>query len=254
MCILFVAVQQHPKYPLIIAANRDEFFARPTQASGFWPAAPEVLAGLDQQAGGTWMGVNKNGYVAALTNIRDPKTIRTDVISRGHLVSQYLIEPPQHYHLDLHATREQYNGYNLLYGHWQQLQVYNNHLDQHYALHPGVYGLSNASLNSPWPKIAKGTDKLQAYCQDPHAIHTEQLFELLFDSSLAPDHELPETGVPKDWEKRLSAIFIRGLDYGTRSSTVLTIDNQGVLDWHERSFNNQTTLINEQHFQFQLAK
>jgi uncharacterized protein with NRDE domain len=254
MCILFVAVQQHPKYPLIIAANRDEFFARPTQASCFWPKAPHVLAGLDKQAGGTWMGINTEGYVSALTNIRDPKTLRKDVISRGYLVSDYLVEPVRNYQQALHNTRTQYNGYNLLYGHWQQLQVYNNHLDQHYALHPGVYGLSNASLNSPWPKIAKGTDKLQAYCQDPHAIHNKQLFELLFDSSMAPDDELPNTGISKEWEKRLSAIFIRGRDYGTRSSTVLTIDYQGAVDWHERSFDSQATMISERHFQFQLAK
>jgi uncharacterized protein with NRDE domain len=254
MCILFVAVNQHKDYPLIIAANRDEFFERPTSASSFWDTQPNLLAGKDDKAGGTWMGITSSGRLAALTNIRDPQKINPEAATRGELVRNYL-QGTQHtddYLNELQHNRANYNGYNLLFGPWQNLSVYNNHLNQTQELGSGVYGLSNASLNSPWPKINKGTFRLEEYCHDGHPIETDKLFALLRDSTQAADAHLPQTGVPLDWERRLSSIFILGKDYGTRSSTVLLIDKNQHVTWQERSFDNNTVCIAERKYNFNI--
>ena len=254
MCILFVAVNQHKDYPLIIAANRDEFFARPTSPSKFWEHYPDQLSGIDEQAGGTWMGITRSGRMAALTNIRDPQKVNNEAITRGELVSHYLQgeQTIADYLTALQCSRDNYNGYNLLFGPWQDLSVYNNHLNQTQKLTTGVYGLSNASLNSPWPKINKGTFKLEEYCHDGHPIETDKLFALLKDSTQAADTHLPKTGIPLDWERRLSSIFILGEEYGTRSSTILLIDKNQNVTWKERSFDNQTACIAERNYNFSI--
>lgn len=252
MCILFVAVNQHQDYPLIIAANRDEFFNRETAESHLWDSAQGIIAGQDLQAGGTWMGINKQGYIASLTNIRDPKKICANAITRGELVSHYLQHPVKEYQQTLRASKENYNGYNLLFGKWNKLAVYNNHLDRQQALTDGYYGLSNASLNSPWPKINKGVGKLQEYCQDGHDINPDILFTLLLDKQLAADEDLPKTGMPIEWERRLSAIFIVGNEYGTRSSTVLAVDKQKNVTWYERTYDNNATCTSSQSFHFSI--
>ncbi|WP_299076987.1 NRDE family protein [uncultured Paraglaciecola sp.] len=252
MCILFVAVNQHKDYPLIIAANRDEFFKRGTAQSHFWGPEQNMLAGKDLQAGGTWMGINKQGFIASLTNIRDPQKVRADAITRGELVSHYLRTPVNNYQHKLSLNKADYNGYNLLFGKWHSLAVYNNHLDKTQPLTDGYYGLSNATLNSPWPKTNKGVEMLQQYCQNGHDILPEKLFELLLDKHLAADQDLPQTGIPIEWERRLSAIFITGEDYGTRSSTVLTIDKDQKVQWQERSYDNTATCIAKQSFQFNI--
>lgn len=254
MCILFVAVNQHQDYPLIIAANRDEFFNRDTAESHFWAAHPHMLAGRDLQAGGSWMGINQQGYLASLTNIRAPDTIKSDVSSRGELVSQFLQSPSQtkFYQQTLEASKDRYNGYNLLFGKWDELAVYNNHNNRLDYLSSGFYGLSNADLNSPWPKINKGVNQLEQHCQNNQTIAAERLFELLLDTSKAPDEQLPATGAPIEWERRLSSIFIQGQEYGTRSSTVLTIDKNQQVNWQERTYNNQANCTSEQKFQFSI--
>lgn len=252
MCILFVAVNQHKDYPLIIAANRDEFFKRETAQSALWDGEQGIIAGRDLQAGGTWMGINKQGYIASLTNIRDPQKIDPNAITRGELVSHYLQKPINDYYQTLSASKNNYNGYNLLFGKWNKLAVYNNHLDQIQQLTDGYYGLSNASLNSPWPKINKGVNKLEEYCQDGHDINPDILFKLLLDKSLAPDEDLPQTGIPIDWERRLSSIFIVGEEYGTRSSTVLKVDKQQNVQWHERTYDNTATCTSSQSFNFSI--
>ncbi|WP_340679709.1 NRDE family protein [Paraglaciecola sp.] len=252
MCILFIAVNQHEHYPLVIAANRDEFFERPTKASHFWPTIPAVLAGIDQQAGGTWMGINTQGHLAAITNIRAPQTIQNDVISRGLLVKHYLQQADEYSVSEMQTTRNHYNGYNLLFGRWDKLQVYNNQLNQLSALDTGVYGLSNARLNSPWPKINRGIKGLNSYCQSGHDINNNDLFALLHDSLQAPDSELPQTGVALELERKLSSIFIQGQDYGTRSSTILKIDAKKQVSWSERTFNQDALSISEQNFTFDI--
>lgn len=251
MCILFVAVRQHPEYPLLITANRDEFHNRPTQASAFWPEQPQILAGRDLQGGGTWMGVNRQGRIAALTNIRAPATFVADKPSRGHLVSNYLADTtPADYAQWLAQHRSDYNGYNLLFGDWQSLAVYNNHSNALTSLEPGIYGLSNADLHSPWPKTSQGVAALTAYCQRGDT-DIETLFSLLRNDTQAEDAALPDTGVPKDWEKRLSSIFICSEEYGTRTSTLLLINRHQQLSWYERSFLPSGAVYNNvsQHFQ-----
>lgn len=252
MCILFIAVKQHPEYPLIIAANRDEFFARPTASSKFWSDYPQLLAGRDLQAGGSWMAINKNGRLAALTNIRDPKRIDANARTRGELVTNCALnqQPPEQYLAQLQHSKDKYNGFNLLYGDWQHLWVYNNHLNKVELLVQGVYGLSNADLNSPWPKIDKGMTELKNYCHSSHKLEPEKLFELLRDDTEAEDHLLPQTGVPLEWERRLSSIFIRGEEYGTRSSTLLTVNKNQQVSWFEKTFSPDGETVEQQSYHF----
>lgn len=256
MCILFIAVHQHSQYPLIIAANRDEFYQRPTEPSYIWDTQPSIIAGLDLEAGGTWMGINELGYISALTNIRAPDQMDPNAISRGFLVRDYLLDMPtsEQFLTALGTNKDQYNGYNLLFGHWQNLQVYNNFEDSCSPLEDGFYGLSNASLNSPWPKVNKGVDALKAYCLEDTILNNERLFELLRDQHQAEDHLLPKTGVPLEWEKQLSSIFINMPSYGTRSSTILTIDIHHTARWQERSFDENGVLFSEQNYHFQIQK
>ena len=187
-----------------------------------------------------------------MTNIRDPKKISADAITRGELASHYLQKPVDNYLQTLRANKNKYNGYNLLFGKWDALAVYNNHLDQIQLLTDGYYGLSNASLNSPWPKINKGVGKLEEYCQDGRDINPDILFKLLLDKSLAADENLPQTGIPIDWERRLSSIFILGDEYGTRSSTVLKVDKRQNVTWFERTYDNTATCTSSQSFHFNI--
>lgn len=256
MCILFIAVQKHPKFPLIIAANRDEFHPRPTQASHFWDDMPDLLAGRDLNAGGTWMGVTRNGGVSALTNIRDPSRNNDDAKSRGELVTHFLNQnnTQEQYLRTLESSVNDYNGYNLLYGNLLplKLSVFNNHTLRHQILSQGYYGLSNASLDKPWPKIERGKQALADYCESHPDIDTRVLFRLLGDNTQADDKDLPETGVPYEWEKTLSSIFIHGEGYGTRSSTILTVDNHNHVEWIEHSFNAKGKTIDEKAFRFDI--
>ncbi|MEL0067827.1 MAG: NRDE family protein [Gammaproteobacteria bacterium] len=252
MCILFIAIEQHPLYPLIIAANRDEFYARPTQESAFWPESPELLAGRDLQSGGTWMGVNKSGYIAALTNVRDLTRNDQDAISRGHLVSNFLQQPQTDYEHELQQSADHYNGYNLLYGHWRNLSVYNNINDTLQRLSAGVYGLSNAMLDTPWPKLSSGVQNLtHLLASDPEQL-PEQLFTVLADSNRAADEHLPDTGIGLAYERALSSIFINLDNYGTRSSTVVLISDDQQLQWYERSYDDRGTIFDTQHYELTL--
>jgi uncharacterized protein with NRDE domain len=255
MCILFIAVNQHPEYPLIIAANRDEFHQRPTLVSDFWPSYPNLLAGKDETAGGTWMGINKAGRIAALTNIRAPGKDRENARSRGELAINYLTHnvSSDDYMQTLMQSHLDYNGYNLLFGELTALKVYNSFDNSEYDLKDGVYGLSNASLNSPWPKLDAGRSALANYCQHADILSQEHLFDLLKNMTPAADKALPKTGIPIEWERKLSSIFIQSNDYGTRSSTLLLVDKQNKVSWEERSFNAQAEVTATMHHEFVIA-
>lgn len=245
MCILFVANQQRADMPLIIAANRDEFYARPTEASHFWPQHPQLLAGKDNEAGGSWMGVTRQGRIAALTNVRAPNAQRDNARSRGELVTDYLTSSDT---IDvasqqLRRSRENYQGYNLVFGSVSQLAVYNNLEDRLESLKPGIHGLSNATLNAPWPKVTRGMQALSDYCDHAPSIHTDDLFAFLRDDTQADDSVLPDTGIGVDWEKRLSSIFIQSPEYGTRSSTLLLVDSSNTLYWHEKQFDREANVL-----------
>ncbi len=254
MCILFIAVNHHSDYPLIIAANRDEFHARETKPSHFWAAQPNLLAGRDMVGGGTWMGITKTGRISALTNIRAPGKEHPNPVTRGKLVSDFLTLDikPEDYLDKLKKSRNDYNGYNLLFGSLNKLFVYNSFENNAYVLNDGVYGLSNASLNSPWPKLDMGRNTLANYCQNTQTVNQEHLFELLSNKQLAEDARLPRTGVPLMWEKRLSSIFIQSPDYGTRSSTVLLIDSKQKAYWEERTYSAEAMLVETHQYEFMI--
>ncbi len=228
MCLILVAWRAHPKYGLVVAANRDEFHARPTASAGFWPDAPRVLAGRDLEGGGTWLGITTNGRFAALTNYRDPSRVLTAAPSRGDLVRRFLAgaDSPLTFRVGLEEVGARYNGFNLLFSDGQSLQTYSNCGGCAGELEPGIYGLSNHLLDTPWPKVAQGKSELARALQ---ALPDDgPLMELLRDDRIAPDDELPRTGVSLEWERLLSAAFIRSPTYGTRSSTVLLIAGREV--------------------------
>ena len=255
MCILFIANKQRQDTPFILAANRDEFHARPTAPSAFWERHPNVLGGIDLEALGTWMGVTRNGRIAALTNIRAPQTTLPDALSRGDVVKDWLINNDLthgEYAHRLSSSRFQYNGYNLVFGTINDLAVYNNHLNRMDTIDDGVYGLSNADLNTPWPKVSRGIAALSDYVCQADTIDNEALFALLRDQKKANDDILPTTGVPLEWERALSSIFIVMPTYGTRTSTIVTVDANNTLYWEERTFNPQGETINTQSFHFSL--
>lgn len=256
MCILFIAINQHPRYPLIIAANRDEFHQRSTKPAHFWENHKNLLAGKDLVGHGTWMGINKAGNIAALTNIRAPGKERDNAITRGELVANFLKTTisQSDYLQTLKKSHLDYNGYNLLFGNLKQLQVYNSFEDAAYELEDGVYGLSNASLNSPWPKLDIGRSGLADYCKNADILSHEHLFELLGNNLPAHDDDLPDTGISKEWEKKLSSIFITSSEYGTRSSTILLLDNNFHVYWEERSFSNLGELTNTVVHNFKIEK
>lgn len=234
MCTLLFAVDSHPRYRLVVAANRDEFYARPTAAAGWWDDAPDVLAGRDLQAGGTWLGVTRGGRWAALTNIRDPKDVRVGAPSRGALVAEFLRgdAPPADYLRAIEAAR--YAGFNLVVGDAEATWYLSQRSDAPRRLAPGVYGVSNGLLGDPWPKVERGKASLRALLARPEIV-AEALLSLLADASPAADAELPDTGVGLALERALSPLFVEMPGYGTRSSTALTIEVGGAALLRERS-------------------
>ncbi len=242
MCLIVFSYKQHPTYDLIFAANRDEAYARATKAAHFWKDHPQILAGKDLKAGGTWMGVTRNGYLSALTNYRDLSVTKENPPSRGHLVLDYLIEEsdPEKYMKSVSKRAHLYNGFNLLAGTTDKLMYYSNQLSKARQLSPGLYGLSNHLLNTPWPKVEQARMDLQ------HAINREQiteeeLFEILKNDTQAPDDALPDTGLPLELERAVSSVFIKTRDYGTRGSTVLLIDKDGHVTFTERRYGPEGT-------------
>ncbi|WP_296266652.1 NRDE family protein [Pseudomonas sp. UBA6562] len=234
MCLIVFAWRPGHALPLIVAANRDEFYARPTQPLAAWRDAPGVYAGRDLQAGGSWLGVGPGGRFAALTNIRDPDQ-PPGLRSRGELVAGFLRghDPVPNALARSAEQHREYAGFNLLLGDGQHLGYLNAQQAQPQLLEPGVYGLSNARLDTPWPKLTKARERLRAQL---HAPDPAQLLALLADARVASDGELPETGVGLDTERLLSSVFIASAHYGTRASTVLIVDAQGNRRMVERSF------------------
>lgn len=240
MCLILFAHGVHRDYPLVLAANRDEFYERPTAPAAFWVEAPQVLAGRDLQAGGTWLGVTRSGRWAALTNFRDPPTPRPGRPSRGMLVAGFLTgdTTPEEYLAAVSADAERYDGFNLLVGVESGVHYFGNRMPGAAAprrLEPGVYGLSNHLLDTPWPKVARGRRRL-AELLETGAPAPEALLEILYDMEIAPLQTRPDTGVGAEWERVLSAAFVTTPTYGTRASTALIIDRESRLTFAERSF------------------
>lgn len=203
----------------------------------FWQDAPHVLAGRDLEKGGTWLGVTRKGRFAAVTNYRDASKPKRNGLSRGHLVSEYLRgdSSPLSYLNELSMNADRYDGFNLLVGDTEALFYFSNCEYSIRALQPGVYGLSNHLLDTAWPKVARGKEKLKAHLNDD-AIDPHELLDLLHDRHRSDDWELPNTGVSLDWERVLSPIFIASEDYGTRSSTILLIGNGTGISMTEKGY------------------
>lgn len=238
MCLILLAWRAHPDYPAVVAANRDEFFDRPTAAAQFWKEQPAVLAGRDLKAGGTWMGITRTGRFAALTNFREPERQRPDAPSRGDLVARFLVSDrhPRDYWQALPEPAEAYNGFNLICGNiGSELWHFSNRdAGEGKKLSPGIYGISNHLLDTPWPKVAHGKSALASSLG---ALPDETaLFRLLGDESIHDDALLPRTGVNLQWERLLSAAFVRSPSYGTRSSTIILLDRLGHVSFDEQSY------------------
>ncbi|MBO6576412.1 MAG: NRDE family protein [Rhodothermales bacterium] len=238
MCLILFAINSHPEYPLVLAANRDEFLSRPTAPAGFWKDAPERLGGRDLTAGGTWLAVSKVGGLAAVTNVREPSRFREGARSRGDLVTGALEALPDTETYLQGLDGSEYNGYNLIVISGGEAWYTSNRVEGQQRLAGGVYGLSNARLDTPWPKVVRGKDRLAEALSGLAATRPdlEPLFRLLADTDGAPDAELPDTGVPLDVERRLASPFIRMDGYGTRSSTVVLWRSDGTCLFAERTF------------------
>jgi uncharacterized protein with NRDE domain len=254
MCLIVFAIRQHPSYKLILAANRDEYYARPSAAPAFWEDAPRVLAGKDLKGGGTWLGITRSGRIAAVTNYRDPASVKTSAPSRGWLVRDYLLnrEDPLSYLERVRHDGTRYNGFNLIVGCKEELFWYSNRGGEILPLSPGFYGISNRLLNTPWPKVDRSKERLADLLAKHETPSPEGLFELLSDRSMAPDDALPETGVGIEWERILSPIYILSPTYGTRSSTVILIDKDDHASFIDRTFNSRPEPIASVQFEFAL--
>lgn len=234
MCLVALAWQFHPRFPLVLAANRDEFHARPAAPMRWWPD-DHILAGRDLQAGGTWLGLSRQGRLGVLTNVREPGRHQDGLASRGHFIPWWL---DSHHDADtLQAQLEQThtNGYNMLgldlaRG---EAHCWSNRHGHRRRLQPGLYGLSNAALDTPWPKLQRLKNHLQQQMaiEEPRAL-VDRLLMALADRHQPEDIHLPQTGVPLDWERWLSRIFIQTPDgrYGTRCSTVVVAERHAAGD------------------------
>lgn len=233
MCLIVVGWRAHANYPLVVAANRDEFYARPTAQAARWSAAPQVIGGLDLEAGGTWLGITETGRFAAVTNVREPN-LSKGASSRGNLTRDFLLSAisATDYAEQLDGSR--YSGFNLLLCDGDSLVYCSNRDGQPRSLAPGIYGLSNHLLDSPWPKLVQAREKFARAL--PQLPDESAFFELLADQRIVADESLPNTGVALDWERLLSAVFVKSENYGTRASTVLWQRSDGLIKLHEQSF------------------
>ena len=240
MCLVIFAHHAHPEYPLVVAANRDEFFHRPTQEAHPWPGNGGIIAGKDLQAGGTWLGITASGRFATVTNIRDPSQAEDKPRSRGELTLNFLAGElsPLEYADTLLPHFHEYAGFNLLVGDCDSLVYMNNHERIHRELEPGIYGVSNGLLNSDWPKVSHGRNQLQNLIGKPERLSVDTLVSMMDNRVQASDEELPSTGVPTELERKLSAAFIVNpdRDYGTRCSTAVVRHKAGSIHMLEQNY------------------
>jgi uncharacterized protein with NRDE domain len=240
MCLLVLAWQVHPRYRLVVAANRDEFHERPTAAMAGWPSPDDILAGRDLRAGGTWLAIDRKRRFGVVTNFRELQRPAPDAPSRGNLIPSYLrnVADAGRFLEELETTANLYSGFNLLLADRDSLWYASNRADRFArALSPGIYGLSNEFLDTPWPKLRRVRQRFDPLMKRPGAVSKEELFAILEDPTQAGvDDELPQTGLSREWEQLLSSPFVSNNDYGTRSSTVVMVEPSGALSVTERRF------------------
>jgi uncharacterized protein with NRDE domain len=262
MCLIFFALKQHPTFKLIVAANRDEFYNRKTAAADFWKDYPNILGGRDlevmpdgRQANGTWMGMTKSGKISMLTNYRDPKNINPKAPSRGQLVSDYLEQniAAGDYLKQIQSKAATYNGFNLLVGNAKEFHYLSNYKTGIDKVTSGLHGLSNHLLETPWPKVKRGKQKLEQLLKS-ESITSQMLFEFLYDGERATDDQLPETGIGLERERALSSMFIKSPGYGSRCSTVILIDQENKVEFSERVYDLSTFEYSTKTFRFKIEE
>lgn len=253
MCTLLFAYKMHPKYDLIFLGNRDEFKSRPSKSADFWSSHPNVLGGIDLEQGGTWTGITGEGRLAFITNYRNPSLKIESALSRGYLTRDFLTSSisPEEYLQAIQLKASAYNPFNLVVGTINDLWFYSNVENEIRQIKAGVYGLSNGLLDTPWYKVKKGKARLAKLLSTYFSI--EDIFEILDDTEVPPDKDLPETGVPIETERMLSSIHIDSQSYGTIFKTIILITPQGNVSFYEKllksdgdwQLNNYSFNINE---------
>lgn len=253
MCLITFSWDQHPKYKLVLLANRDEFYSRATAAASFWDDYPKLLGGRDLEAGGTWMGMHHSGRFSALTNYRDPQNIKEQAPSRGFLTSDYLIknQSPYAYLKALHSKANDYNGFNLLVGNLQEIWYYSNYEHEVRNLEAGLYALSNHLLDTPWYKAEVARQLLAEALEQDH-ISVSYFLDALHNTQKPADELVQRTGLAIEKERMLSSMFIESPNYGTHSSSVLLMTHEGELEFTERRYLNADGKPSEQTFRFNI--
>ena len=255
MCLIIISYRQNPHYPFILIANRDEFYPRPSSAMHYWHDYPQILAGRDLERMGSWLGINGNGQLCALTNYRSANSRREPFpMSRGELVKNALLTDHAYpeFMAQLATSNQHYAGFNLICADSSGLYYTDNHHSGGTVetLEGGIYGLCNASLNTPWPKLSSAKRQLSQLSQSSD-LGIEQLKNLLSDTTIAEDIELPDTGISIQWERALSAQFIQMEQYGTRAKTLVLQHRSGKTQVCEIRYD-QSGFIEENNFTLQL--
>ena len=253
MCLITLAHRCHPDYPLLVAANRDEFYRRPTAAARFWAEEPRLLAGRDLEAGGTWMGITEYGRFAAITNHRNPPSTPPRPRSRGMLTLDFLLgaQSAADYLEALADRAGDYAGFNLLLADYSGLFYFSNIERRLRMLPAGVHSLSNGLLDANWPKQRRATRALEALTSG--AVGHRELQAAVSDRSPAEDAELPDTGIDRELERALSSQFIVTDEYGTRATTTLTIHRSRQVEFFEKSFKPGGAAAGERRYAFRLT-
>ena len=249
MCLVVLAWKSHPDYRLILAANRDEAHARPSREAQWWPEEPDILAGRDLEAGGTWLGVHRSGRLATVTNYREQQVRLPGARSRGEIVTNFLGSDAKPRDFVAAIGNADYAGVSVLAADRDTLCYASNRGDPAVSLAPGLYGLANASLDAPWSKLVRSKNALQAMIAAGD-VGRDSLLALLADRQPAPSPEVVDDELPVELARALTAPFIVAEDYGTRCSTVVLISNDGEVDFVERRFNPQGKATGESAYRF----
>lgn len=253
MCLLLISYKVYPNYKIIIAANRDEFYDRPAEAANYWKENPSILAGKDLKAGGTWLGITKEGRFAAITNYRNMKINNENAPSRGKLIIDFLSNKTsiEDYSNKLKESSRRYNGYNLVFGDKENLFYFSNATEKLIKLTPGIYGLSNHLLDTPWPKVEKSKNSFKEKINNKD-VGINDLFDILSDKTAPPDEFLPNTELNIEIERAVSPIFVETPFYGTRSSTVILWDNNDKIIFVEKFLNPSNKKWTTNSFRFKI--
>ena len=256
MCLIIVSYKVHPEYPLLIAANRDESYQRPTRQAEYWQIEPSILAGQDLEKGGSWLGMNKYGRIAAVTNYRSGAKLKVSNTSRGLLVSEYLKhKKPSRSYLDSCLTNlADFDAFNLLLGDVNGLYFLNSREKTYTQLQAGFYGISNGDFDSNWPKVERAKQQIHELLKADQLDSHEAILTTLTDKYLPDDESLPDTGVGIEWERALAPIFITAKDYGTRSSSVVSVNKNDKVRFTERSYDRLGDIQNTRQFEFMIEE